>query len=398
MIVLDRVWAGHPVAFALLTEREDQFVAYYDAERRLTIASRKLDENDWTRVKLPGVVTGWDSHNYLRLALDQDGCLHCSGNMHNDPLVYYRTRKPFDIVTLERVEKMTGDREARCSYPLFFKNAAGELLFRYRDGGSGNGSDVYNIYDLASRSWRPLLGTPLLDGEGQRNAYALEPVLGPDGRFHLVWMWRDSPDCMTNHTLSYARSRDFVHWKTSRGQLLNLPITLARGEVIHAARPGDGLINMTFNLGFDAEKRPVVVYHRYDTNGCSQIYAVRPGEPARQLTNWNFRWSFSGLGSIPTEVTIGAPRLAKDGNLLVDFWTKVTGAGCWSVGKRVELLPPAPPVLPSELMHASAGMEVRTLVTGRWALRWETLPCNRDLPRDEIPSPTELRLYELPNR
>ena len=111
-LLIDRVWSGHPVRFALLTERGHQFIAYYDAERRITVTGRKLGETNWTRCSRRGAgahrkrmsnVTGWDSHNYLTLALDRDGCLHLSGNMHADPLVYYRTRKPFDLTTLERI-------------------------------------------------------------------------------------------------------------------------------------------------------------------------------------------------------------------------------------------------------------------------------------------------------
>jgi hypothetical protein len=36
--VVDRVWSGHPVGFAFLTERGHQFIACYDAERRITVA------------------------------------------------------------------------------------------------------------------------------------------------------------------------------------------------------------------------------------------------------------------------------------------------------------------------------------------------------------------------
>lgn len=128
-ILIDKVWSGHPVGFGLLTERGHQFIAYYDATRRLTIAGRKLGDEQWVRVQPEGVpvpkrkrpsnVTEWDSHNYLQLVLDRDGCLHLSGNMHVDPLVYYRTRKPFDLSTLERIDRMTGQREGRVTYPTF---------------------------------------------------------------------------------------------------------------------------------------------------------------------------------------------------------------------------------------------------------------------------------------
>ena len=421
--LLDRVWSGHPVTFALLTERGHQFVAYYDAERRLTVADRKLGGTNWTRLQPPGVpvpgqkrssnVTAWDSHNYLRLALDRDGCLHLAGNMHVNPLVYYRTRAPFDVSTLERLDRMTSDRETRCTYPVFFQNAAGDLLFRYRDGSSGNGSDLYNVYDSTTREWRRLIDTPLLDGEGERNAYALEPKLGPDGRFHLVWMWRETPDCATNHTLSYARSRDLVQWENSRGEPLKLPITLATGDAIDAARPGGGLINMTFNLGFDARQRPVVVYHRYDARGHSQAYVARAEASrgvwdVRPMSAWSFRWAFSGGGSIDGEVRLGPPRTEADGSLLVDFWTKAAGKGRWRLrGDTIETiaqLPAAPAPLPSahqRVRSTTPGMEVQTLTSragGRiWVLRWETLGRNRDKPRESAPPPTELRLYEFPD-
>jgi hypothetical protein len=417
-------WAGHPVSFALLTHGGKQFVAYYDEERRITVAARDLASEEWTTVHPEGGpktahqrasnVTGWDSHNYLRLAIDRDGCLHLSGNMHVDPLVYYRTRLPLDITTLERFDRMTGERETHCTYPVFFKNAAGDLFFRYRDGSSGNGSDLYNIYDPGTRTWRRVLDTPVLDGEGQRNAYALDPVLGPDGFFHLVWMWRDTPDCSTNHTLSYARSRDFLHWENSRGEPLALPITLARGEVIDAAKIHEGLINMTFNLGFDARQRPVVVWHRYDAQGRSQAYVARPADGAaggwttRQLSAWNFRWQFSGNGSIAAEVTLGAPQPAADGTLILDFTTEHAGAGRWRLRadtlEPVAQLPAAPPPLPAPLLRATSaypGMEVQTTLSRengrRYVLRWETLPRNRDLPRNEAPPPGELRLYDLPD-
>ena len=33
----------------------------------------------------------------------------------------------------------------------------------------------------------------------------------------------------------------------------------------------------------------------------------------------------------------------------------------------------------------------------RWVLRWDTLPRNRDQPRNSAPPATELRVYELPD-
>lgn len=418
-LAVDKVWSGHPVSFAFLTERGHQFIAYYDAGRRITVAGRKLGSDEWTIVHPDGVavpgagrdsnVTNWDSHNYLALTLDGDGCIHLSGNMHNNPLVYYRSEKPFDVASLKRIDHMTDQPERSVTYPVFFKNAKGDLMFRYRDGGSGNGNDIYNIYDTSSRAWRNVLATQLLDGEGQRNAYALDPTLGPDGRFHLVWMWRDTPDAATNHTLSYARSADFQRWETSGGKPIELPITLARGEVVDPAKPRQGLINMTFALGFDADKKPIVVYHRYDTDGKSQAYVARPqfGRPdwqIEQISDWDFRWQFGGGGSIPADVVLGAPFVLRGGALGVDFATKEAGNGRWRLDPRTLKsegpFPPAPDVLPDDaLKPETPDMEVQTVVSRddgrRWVLRWETMPRNRDQPREEIPEPTALRVYEV---
>jgi len=422
-ILIDKVWSGHPVGFALLTERGHQFAAYYDAERRLTITGRKLGDTGWVRVHPEGVkvpnrgrlsnVTGWDSHNRLVMALDRDGCLHVSGNMHADPLVYYRTREPFDLSTLERIDRMTGERENKVTYPVFMRNGDGRLCFRYRDGGSGNGSDLYNIYDPSKRQWQRLFDTPLLEGEGERSAYSSGPSLGPDGQYHLFWMWRESPDALSNNTLSYARSGDLAHWETSMGKPIKLPITRATGEVIDPAKPGEGLINMCYALGFDARHRPVAVYHRFDASGHSQAFAARPDADGKwqvtQLSDWNFRWDFSGGGSQVRQLTLGKPVADQSGNLLVEFSTREAGSGRWRLDggtlEVLEVLPSKPTDLPGKFNKSVSdfpGMGVRTAVSNdgdtRWMLRWETLGPNRDLENREVPVPGELRLFEFRKR
>jgi len=418
-ILIDRVWSGHPVGFALLTERGHQFIAYYDAERRMTVVGRKLAETNWTRVRPEGVAVpkrqrmsnaiGWDSHNYLTMALDRDGCLHLSGNMHADPLIYYRTRKPFDLNTLERIDRMTGEREERTTYPVFSHGPAGDLIFKYRDGGSGNGSDYYNIYDPDTRQWRWLFAGPLLDGEGERNAYSTGLQRGPDGLYHLLWMWRDTPDAMSNHTLSYARSRDLLQWETSAGKSIARPITLTGAEVVDAAKPGSGLMNATFALGWDAERRPVAAYHRYDTNGHSQIYIARADGQGnwqtRQLSDWNFRWEFPGHGSQGRKVSVSSPKPDADGSLVVGYSAKQAGVGRWRLDDQTLAVLERVPVAQAESSGTSAksrgkfpGLEVQTTSSRdngrRWMLRWETLGVNRDLANRHVPPPSELWLYQ----
>ena len=93
--------ASFPVRFCLLTDNSRQYVAYYDAGHQMTIASRLLGSETWTFQKLPSKI-GWDSHNYITMTIDRAGQLHVSGNMHANPLVYFRTETAGDITTLKK--------------------------------------------------------------------------------------------------------------------------------------------------------------------------------------------------------------------------------------------------------------------------------------------------------
>lgn len=408
------VWAGHPVGFCLLTHGGQQYVAFYDARRQMTVAQRKLDSPDWTMVRLPEHVT-WDSHNSITMAVDAAGCLHLSGNMHCVPLVYFKTREPGEAATFERITSLVGAMEDRCTYPKFMTGPNGEFIFTYRHGSSGNGINLYNVYDPESQTWRRLIDGPLLDGKGEMNAYAIGPQLGPDGWYHMVWVWRDTPDCETNHDLSYARSRDLVHWETSNGEPLTLPITIANGEIVDPVPPGGGIINGNTRIGFDGQNRVILSYHKYDEAGNTQIYNARLEDGAwkyYQASDWTHRWEFSGRGTIQFEVHLGGVTL-EDGKLLQSFRSPESGglyelepATLKPVGKGTRnpvgsLVAPAKERSPESEFP---GMQVRWQGDSGEApgeqtwymLRWETLGSNRDRPREEPwPAPSMLRVYRM---
>jgi hypothetical protein len=311
-LYVDDTWAGHYVEQALLTDGEDQYVGYFDADRELTVAHRTIDSDRWTYERV-GSQTGWDSHNYITLATDRDGHLHVSGDMHNDPLNYWRTTEAGDVTSLQRVETMVdAELESRVTYPIFLELEDGTLVYRYREGGSGDGIDIYNQYDEETGTWSALLETPLLDGEGERNAYAAKPQLGPDGNYHLVWVWRDTWIASTTHTVSYARSADLVNWETSTGEPLELPITFDTGDTVDPVGPEGGVINNNVQVGFDADGAPVVGYHKYDEDGNTQVYAARPdgsdsGWDNVQLSDWTGAWDFSEPGTLVFEVELYWP-------------------------------------------------------------------------------------------
>lgn len=421
-LLVGMVWAGHPVRFDLLTHGEKQFVAFYDADRKITVGMRDLNDEAWTFAQPEGVwlekrgrlssEIAWDSHNSLIMAIDDDGYIHLSGNMHVDPLIYFRTTRPLDVTSFERVDYMVGKEEDRCTYPVFMRGANNELIFRYRDGSSGNGVDYYNAYDVATKTWRRLVDAPILDGMDLMNAYARMPQKGPDGWFHMIWMWRDTPDCATNHDLSYARSKDLVHWETGDGRALNLPITIKSEAVVDPVPPGGGMINMTQSLGFDDKDRPVISYHKHDEDGYTQAYCARleaGGWKIYKISDWTYRWEFSGGGSVGAEIRLGGVHVADDGGLMQSYWHKVNGKGIWKLDPEtmqvVGTYPPPENEIPDELEQVTSdyeGMTVRTMwargkgvKNERYLLRWETLGPNRDRPREEAPPPSELRLYML---
>jgi len=405
------VWAGHPVRFALLTHAPLQFVAFFDAERRLTVAQRRLDEHQWAFRQLPDT-TGWDSHNYLALAADDDGYLHLSGDMHAVPLKYFRTAKPWEASTFERVRAMVGSNEQRVTYPQFFRGPNQELVFTYRDGGSGNGNQIYDVYDRNTKAWKRLFDGPLTDGEGRRNAYFDGPVKGPDGWFHLAWVWRESPDASSNHDLSYARSRDLVHWETGDGQPLARPISLSTSDIVDPVPQKGGLINGNAKIGFDREGRVTISYHKYDEAGQTQPWTARLEQGKwkhYQITDWPYRWDFGGGGSLVFAIGLGPVHRENDGRLTQSFSHVKFGSGTWLIDPKTlqatgqvrrQEMPPEW----SRVAGSFPGLRVRwandtgtsDLPGWEYRLRWETLEANRDRPREgALPPPSALRLIKM---
>ncbi len=410
VVDIAEVWSGHPVEFSLVTRGDRQFVAFYDAERRMTVAARTLGETIWQTQTL-STTLGWDSHNYVTLALDEGGHVHVAGNMHNVPLIYFRTTTALDVQSLTRVTSMVGSNEASATYPEFFSGPEGKLIFAYRDGGSGDGNHIFNTYDAEARAWSRLLDTPLTDGQGQYNAYPVGPIQGPDELWHLVWVWRDTPDASTNHDLSYARTVDLVEWESGAGESVNLPITLTTGDIVDAVPAGGGMINNNTKVGFDAENRPIIAYHKYDADGNTQLYNARLEDGvwvSHRTSNWDYRWEFGGGGTLVFEIEVEPVVAAADGTLTQRYYhAEYGGYGAFrldpeTLAAEAEIEPPLP--YPRELdTPESATPEMVT----RWQedtgvspepgvvylLRWETLPSNRDEPRSTIPPPTQLRVY-----
>lgn len=419
-IAIDQVWSGHRIKPHLLTRGEHQFVSYFDASRQMTVAHR-IGSAPWRYYKVDSWL-GWDSHNYVTLEVDSTGHIHVMGNMHADPMEYFRSTEPYDVRTLKRMPVMVDKAlEQRMTYPIFMVNKNGELLVKYRDGGSGNGNEIYNIYDTNSKSWSRLHANQFLDGEGKMSGYFEGPTMGPDGYFHLIWVWRNTPSADSNHSLSYARSADLVSWEDSSGKPLHLPLTLANTEVVDPVPPKGGMINGNIKLGFDAQNSPVISYHKYDEQGNTQMHVVRReayGWKSVQISDWQgFRWDFSGHGSLGRfAVKPQAPEMLDDNTMGVvvrrhdDIMRFVLDAKSLNT-LRVEpanLYPPQIKVKTeaanyaitkdSETKlehHVFKGVGDLGAKGQQYYLSWQSQPGNRDRAHGKITEPSVLLLHEV---
>ena len=238
--------------------------------------------------------------------------------MHAVPLIYFRSTQPNNAATFSSAT-MVGSNETQLHLPAVLprhRRQPGLQLPRRHPAAAATTSSTSTT--PATKTWRRLLNAPFTDGQGQRNAYPVGPVLGPDAFWHMVWVWRETPDAETNHDLSYARSRDLVQWQTAAGANLTLPITLATSDIVDPVPVNGGMINNNTKVGFDAQNRPIVAYHKFDSAGNTQLYNAR-FENGRwvphKTSSWTYRWAFSGQGTLVFEIQVEPVKVDAAGNL-----------------------------------------------------------------------------------
>ncbi|MEX2513281.1 MAG: BNR repeat-containing protein [Cyclobacteriaceae bacterium] len=420
-IFIDSVWAGHPVGFSLMTNGDRQYLAYYDKNRHMTVGQRNLSEDEFQLHTLPvfdreegngtSTILNWDSHNSVTFGIDQEGFIHLAGNMHVHPITYFKSTRPHDISTLEQQFEMIGKDEDRCTYPKFMRTREGQLIFHYRDGSSGNGNEIYNIFNIENGKWERLLDSPLTDGKGEMNAYASQPKLLEDDWYHMFWVWRDTPDCETNHDLSYIKSPDMINWYNAFGESVDIPVTIDQESVIvDPIPPGGGIINLAAKLCLEENLNPLMAYHKYDDEGNLQFYVARVEDgkwTSKQVTDWDYRWEFSGRGSIVFEVRVGEFKRRADGNFELSYEHMEYGNGTilldqnlktiGEVLKPVDFISALTPEGDFKDLVVRSALDRGTPGNGKsYVLKWETLPHNRDRPHPEpLPGPSQLYLYEL---
>ena len=296
---------------SLVTQGEVQYIAFYDQDAHVVLGKRQLGADAWTLQTTPYKGNALDAHNSISIMVDGAGILHLAWDHHNNALRYARSVRPGSLELTDKLP-MTGQDERSVSYPEFHRQPDGNLLFFYRDGGSGRGNLVINRYDVATQAWTRLHGN-LISGEGRRNAY-WQSFLDPHGTLHVSWVWRESPDVASNHDLAYARSRDGGRsWETSDGRAYTLPITAASAEYAARIPQNSELINQT-SMSADKDGQPYIAsYWRRAGRTVPQYQVVYRSGGAWKELELDFRrtpFSLSGAGT--KAIPISRPQLMVD--------------------------------------------------------------------------------------
>lgn len=311
-------WAGNTintVVFrrnSIVSDKQWQYVAYYDSTGHVVLARRKTGDIPWEIKQTQFTGNIKDAHNSISIMLDGNGYLHMSWDHHNNKLNYCRSKEPHSLELTEKIP-MTGNTESSVSYPEFYKMPNGDLLFLYRDGGSGRGNLILNRYYTGQQKWERVQNN-LIDGEGQRNAY-WQACVDNKGIFHISWVWRESPDVASNHDLCYARSADGGKtWKKSGGESQPVPVNAGNAQTIVIIPQKSDLINST-SMVTDAKGRPyIATYWRPAGNVSPQYHLVYFDGKAwqvRQVSQRSEAFSLSGGGT--RRIPISRPQILANG-------------------------------------------------------------------------------------
>jgi hypothetical protein len=271
---------------ALTTVGDYQFTSYYHQDGKIVVGRRLTGLATWELFKTAlSSVNINDDHNISSIAIDGDGIFHMSWGMHGNNFLYTKSTSsvlnssPITLVggstgNAAAINSMTGLYNTGVTYPDFYNLPDGDLLFAYRNGGSGSGDYRMRRYDTATDAWtelgagasdiwlgRKAPGSTLPDV----SAYPNELAFDPNGDIHATWTWRTGgdtttgqPGFQTNHHINYARSSDQgATWTNMAGVPYATPIYETNAEIAINLPEGSSLINTTA-MAVDALGQPVL--------------------------------------------------------------------------------------------------------------------------------------------
>ena len=285
----------------LYTVGVTQFIAFYGVNTNVVFGSRLLGTTNWTlqatNFKPNSAV---DGHDTISIGIGADGILHCSWGMHGNPFNYARSTQPWSLSLIKT--NMTG-YENSVTYPQFLNCPNGDLLYFFREGGSGSGNTFINRYSALTHTWTNVtLGTsqaPFIVGQTgvpatTCNAYPNYACFDTQTNLHITWAWRDSSVTIeSNHDTLYARSPDFgATWKRWNTTPYTLPITQTNADNIWPIATNHTIMNMSGQC-IDTNNRPVI---------CNWWAPLGAGTPIQYLIIWNdgTLWRTNQIGNRTT--------------------------------------------------------------------------------------------------
>jgi hypothetical protein len=240
------------------------------------------------------VTDAQDSHNFFSLMTDGAGDLLLSGDMHGGDMHWARLTGGsinFTAWATPPIESGATD-EASVTYPKHAARLAnGDVLFFFRDGGSGEANLVLKKWIAATDTLVAVngAGSIIVDGEGAESFYPHVPYLTADGDILIGGCWRVTTDLNTNHDQIFARLSSSDGWDTctatkADGSAQTLPITRANADTAAVIAQNTGLTNVG-SITVNAAGHPIMWSFRDPGDGISQLFALRWDGAA-----WNNHW------------------------------------------------------------------------------------------------------------
>ena len=249
---------------AIMTHNGYQYVTYWNSAGRVCLSRKKLPDDEWETITFSDHIisssTMADNHHSISMGIcKNDGSIHLSFDHHNNDLRYKKSipglaDKPEDYAWSAssfgaKVNYLIpGSPVTNMTYPRFISKPDGDLIFECRIGWSGNGDSFLWTYSGESGTWE-YIGEYLHGTSKDENAYINGLHYDISGRLHVSWIWRRTPDPLTNHDIYYAYSDDDGRtWYNAKGNHIasvnSAPMTLeTSGLKIWNVGNNRGLIN-----------------------------------------------------------------------------------------------------------------------------------------------------------
>jgi hypothetical protein len=272
-----------------------QYTTWWDGQRRLCVARRKLPDGPWEAIRFTDYhIKSDDTHNVTVLGIcANDGTIHMAFDHHGHPL-HYRVSQPgvaahpekaswtADLFGPVKSELQPGKPVAGVTYPRFIPTPDGNLQLIYRIGGASSGDRMLAEYRPATGWTAPEMiiarsgvfrGLPISrfrqETSDSRNPYLNDVGYDRHSRLHLSWVWREA-GALSHHGLNYVYSDDGGRtWMNSQSSRVGIrgeqPIGIdAPGLCAWRIDPFRGLSNSTTQTVDSQGRVHIVNFHLPD--------------------------------------------------------------------------------------------------------------------------------------